>query len=87
MKFYYNKSTIVHEDSDIFKLTIAVHKAVEGFMINKPTKPTRLFFNDRDFNLQGGVEVLGYKVRFTNLVPSGQVIVMDDTPFTIFDKY
>ena len=87
MKFYHNKSTIVHEDSDIFKLTIAVHKVVEGFMINKPTKPTRLFFNDRDFNLQGEVEVLGYKVRFTNLVPSGQVIVMDDTPFTIFDKY
>lgn len=87
MKFYHNKSTIVHEDSDIFKLTIAVHKAVGGFMINKPTKPTRLFFNDRDFNLQGEVEVLGYKVRFTNLVPSGQVIVMDDTPFTIFDKY
>ena len=83
----YANIVVIKEDQELVKLKCVVLKAVEYFMRSKDNIPTRLFFNDEDFNLQGEVEVLGYKVRFTNLAPSGQVIVMDDAPFTVFDKY
>ena len=83
----YANIVVIKEDQELSKLKCVVLKAVEDFMRSKDNIPTRLFFNDRDFNLQGEAEVLGYKVRFTNLTPSGQVIVMDDAPFTVFDKY
>ncbi len=83
----YANIVVIKEDQELVKLKCVVLKAVEDFMRSKDNIPTRLFFNDEDFDIVGEIEVCGYKVRATNLVPSGQVIVTDDTPFTIFDKY
>lgn len=78
---------IVEIDEELLRLAGVVLQAVEDFMKKKGTTPVRLFLNNSDFNLKGEVEVCGYKVMATELVPKGEVIVMDNTPKTMFDLF
>ena len=83
----YANIVVIKEDQELVKLKCVVLKAVEDFMRIKDNIPTRLFFNDEDFDIVGEIEVCGYKVRATNLVPKGKILVMDETPFTIYDRF
>ena len=83
----YADVVFIKEDVELAKLKCVVIKAVEDFMRSKDNIPTRLFFNNEDFDIVGEIEVCGYKVRTTNLVPKGEVIIMDDTPLTIYDRF
>ena len=83
----YANIVVIKEDQELVKLKCVVLKAVEDFMRSKDNIPTRLFFNDEDFDIVGEIEVCGYKVRATNLVPKGKTLVIDETPFTIYDRF
>ena len=74
----YADVVVIKEDVELAKLKCVVLKAVEDFMRSKDNIPTRLFFNDEDFDIVGETEVCGYKVRATNLVPKGKTLVMDE---------
>ncbi len=83
----YTDVVVIKEDSELAKLTCVVLKAVEDFINHLGKTPTRVFLNNEDFEIGGEIEVCGYKVRATNLVPKGEVIIMDETPYTIYDKF
>lgn len=80
------QQSIIEPTEDLYKLTVVVLKAVEDFNKNKDNHPTRVFLNDKDFSIKGEIDVCGYKVMTTYLVPQGQAIVVDDSVNTIFDR-
>ena len=81
------KLKVIPIDDSIYKLVFAVEKATREFMSKTGKTPTKLIVNDTDFDINGEVQVCGYKVFPSKLVPKGQVIVMDEPVLTKFYLY